>query len=87
MSFFQNLLKRYVPMVKADDEEIVDPQQVLRGKCSAEPKCASLQGMLDTCTDRVNSRTQTEETCLEELIDYIECVDHCVAETLFTKLK
>lgn len=87
MSFFQNLLKRYVPTVKADEDEIVDPQQVLREKCAAEAKCASLQEKLDTCNDRVNSRTQTEETCLEELIDYVECVDHCVAKTLFTKLK
>lgn len=88
MWFFQNFVKRFVPTVKADDdEEIIDPQQVLRERCSALPKCVSLQEKLDTCNDRVNSRSQTQETCLEELIDYVECVDHCVAETLFTKLK
>lgn len=46
-----------------------------------------LQEKLNTCNDRVNSRTKTEETCLEEILDYVQCVDHCVAHTLFSKLK
>lgn len=46
-----------------------------------------MQDKLNTCNDRVNSRKETEETCMEELIDYVECIDHCVAKTLFTKLK
>ncbi|KAG6803943.1 cytochrome b-c1 complex subunit 6, mitochondrial [Apis mellifera caucasica] len=87
MSFLQNIFKRYIPTVKAEDEEIVDPQKLLREKCSRLPKCSAMQDKLNTCNDRVNSRKQTEETCMEELIDYVECVDHCVAKTLFTKLK
>lgn len=88
MSFIQNFIKNYIPKVKADDdeEELVDPQKVLREKCSAA-HCESFQEKLNTCNDRVNSRKQTEETCLEELIHYVECVDHCVAKTLFSKLK
>ncbi|XP_078039017.1 ubiquinol-cytochrome c reductase 11 kDa subunit [Augochlora pura] len=89
MSFLQSLLNRYIPTVKAEDDEaeLVDPQKVLKEKCSQKPTCTSLQEKLNTCNDRVNSRSKTEETCLEELIDYVECVDHCVAETLFSKLK
>ncbi|XP_076661054.1 ubiquinol-cytochrome c reductase 11 kDa subunit [Halictus rubicundus] len=89
MSFLQSLLNRYIPTVKADDseDELVDPQKVLREKCAAKADCSNLQQKLNTCNDRVNSRSNTEETCLEELIDYVECVDHCVSKTLFSKLK
>lgn len=78
-----------MPTVKADDEEeeLVDPQKILREQCQQLPKCASLQEKLNTCNDRVTSRSNTEETCLEEMIDYVECVDHCAAKTLFSKLK
>ncbi|KAF3421184.1 hypothetical protein E2986_13850 [Frieseomelitta varia] len=88
MSFLQNFLQRYTPTVKAEEEEeeLIDPQTVLRDKCSTQ-KCAALQEKLDTCNQRVNSRSKTEETCMEELLDYVECVDHCVAKTLFNKLK
>ncbi|XP_033216489.1 cytochrome b-c1 complex subunit 6, mitochondrial [Belonocnema kinseyi] len=88
MSLIQNFVSRFVPVVKADDEEeIVDPQKVLRETCAQEKKCISLQDKLNTCTDRVNSRSKTEETCMEELVDYVSCVDHCVSKTLFSKLK
>lgn len=42
---------------------------------------------LQTCNDRVNSRKATTETCLEEVSDLFHYVDHCVAKTLFSKLK
>lgn len=79
-----------VPTVKADDEEeaeLVDPQKVLREECSLKPNCAKLQDKLTTCNDRVNSRKQTAETCLEEILDYVHCVDHCASKNLFSKLK
>ncbi|CAK9807013.1 Cytochrome b-c1 complex subunit 6, mitochondrial [Anthophora quadrimaculata] len=87
MSLLQDFFKRYIPIVKADDEELIDPQKLLREKCSRQPKCAAMQEKLETCNQRVNSRSKTEETCFEELIDYVQCVDHCVSETLFSKLK
>ncbi|XP_017755571.1 PREDICTED: cytochrome b-c1 complex subunit 6, mitochondrial [Eufriesea mexicana] len=87
MYFLQDFLKRYMPIVKAEEEELIDPQKVLRERCSKQSTCADLQKQLDTCNNRVNSKTQTEETCMEELLDYVECVDHCVAKTLFSKLE
>lgn len=36
---------------------------------------------LSTCNDRVSSRSSTEETCTEELFDYLHCVDHCVSKS------
>ncbi|XP_029662084.1 cytochrome b-c1 complex subunit 6, mitochondrial [Formica exsecta] len=90
MPVIQDFFKRYLPVVKADEgeeEELVDPQKVLREQCSQEVKCSNFQEKLTTCNNRVNSRSNTEETCLEELLDYVQCVDHCVAKTLFSKLK
>jgi hypothetical protein len=34
---------------------------------------------LNTCNSRVSSKTKTAETCVEEMIDYMHCVDHCVS--------
>lgn len=69
------------------DEEIVDPLGVRREKCQQDPKCAKLKLRLDKCTKRVNKKPDTEETCFEEIIDYVNCVDHCAMHGLFSKLK
>ncbi len=42
---------------------------------------------LDECNDRVNSKTKTTETCLEEVMDFYHCVDHCAGPKIFAKLK
>ncbi|XP_059609294.1 cytochrome b-c1 complex subunit 6, mitochondrial-like [Phlebotomus argentipes] len=77
-----------LPRVHAqDDEELVDPQQVLREKCALVPKVESLFSKYQECNDRVNSRTKTTENCQEELFDYLHELDHCVSHTLFSKLK
>lgn len=39
------------------------------------------------CTERVNSKSKTTETCNEEFQDFLHCVDHCVAHNLFKHLK
>lgn len=59
----------------------------MQEECSQLPKCVSFKEKLDTCNNRVNSRSHTEETCVEEILDYVQCVDHCAAKTLFSKLK
>ncbi|XP_061175702.1 cytochrome b-c1 complex subunit 6, mitochondrial-like [Saccostrea echinata] len=70
-----------------EEEELVDPQTVLREECSAKPKCAEFKEILDKCNERVAVKPAIEEeTCEEELIDYVNCVDHCVAKSLFSKL-
>ncbi|KAL0267028.1 UNVERIFIED_CONTAM: hypothetical protein PYX00_009407 [Menopon gallinae] len=74
-----------IPVVKAD-EELVDPQTVLKEQCGQE-HCAAFQEKYDACNQRVNSKKNTSETCAEELFDFLECVDHCVAKSLFSKLK
>jgi len=83
---------RVIPVARAaedeaEEEELVDPMDVLREECSAKPDCAKYQERLQECNTRVTSRKKTEETCMEELIDFMHCVDHCVSHSLFSKLK
>lgn len=56
-------------------------------QCNEKPKIQSLFGRYTECNDRVNSRSKTAEVCAEELIDYLHELDHCVAHSLFSKLK
>ncbi|XP_071448477.1 cytochrome b-c1 complex subunit 6, mitochondrial-like [Hetaerina americana] len=83
------MAQKAFPSVKAqeEEEELVDPQQMLRDECSAQKKCVTLQEKLTECNDRVNSRSRTAEICNEELFDYLHCVDACVSKRLFSFLK
>ncbi|XP_018329126.1 cytochrome b-c1 complex subunit 6, mitochondrial-like [Agrilus planipennis] len=84
--FFGKILSRLLPVIKADDEDLVDPQQELRNECR-ESHCKNFAEKLEECTTRVTSKTKTTETCVEELIDLMHCLDHCVTPHLFSKLK
>ncbi|EDV30142.1 uncharacterized protein Dana_GF23099, isoform A [Drosophila ananassae] len=80
--------KNWLPVVKAEDEEdLVDPQATLREKCQTKGHIESLYNKYQECNDRVNGRSRTSETCMEELFDYVAELDHCVAHSLFNKLK
>lgn len=71
-----------------EEEDLVDPQGVLRDQCvEKNAKCQELKDILDKCNERVAVNPAIEEeTCEEELIDFVHCVDHCVSKTLFSKL-
>lgn len=66
----------------------MDPQGVLRDECiEKNAKCQELKDILDKCNERVAVNPAIEEeTCEEELIDFVHCVDHCVSKSLFSKL-
>ncbi|PAV61176.1 hypothetical protein WR25_01346 [Diploscapter pachys] len=49
-----------------------------RERCAGHVE--KLKEILDECNDRVNSRTETEETCHQEMMDYIHELDHCVGD-------
>eukprot|EP00049_Salpingoeca_infusionum_P022584 m.7679 g.7679 ORF g.7679 m.7679 type:complete len:98 (+) comp5272_c0_seq1:444-737(+) len=68
-----------------DEEEVEDPLVQVKEKC--EGHCEKLKAALDECTARVESKSNTEETCTQELFDFLHCVDHCVAQNLFQQLK
>lgn len=79
-----------LPKVKAEEVEeeadLVDSQETLREEC-ASAHCESLKAKLQECNDRVNSKKATTESCFEEVVDFMNCVDHCVAPKLFATLK
>lgn len=71
-----------------EEEEMVCPQEKLRDDCRAKDHhVAELLEKYNNCNERVNAKTKTSETCEEELFDYIHALDHCVAKTLWKKLK
>merc|ERR1711920_745674 len=70
-----------------EEEELVDPMEQLREACSKYATSQALLGKLDECTNRVESRTMTEETCTQELFDFIGHRDNCVAKYLFGKIE
>ncbi|XP_064606937.1 cytochrome b-c1 complex subunit 6, mitochondrial-like [Liolophura sinensis] len=70
-----------------EEEELEDPQDTLKEECREKAECQKLRAVLEECNDRVNSKSKTSETCDQELYDFVHCVDHCVAKSLFSRLK
>ncbi|CAL1544270.1 unnamed protein product, partial [Lymnaea stagnalis] len=56
-----------------------DPIDEIKQHCGEKEECVKLKQRLDECTARVESRSKTSETCAEELIDFMHCIDHCVS--------
>merc|ERR1712212_92814 len=70
-----------------DEEELVDPMDAIKEACHTSHHCSGYSEKYSTCNDRVTSRSKTEEVCSEELFDLLHCVDHCMGDSLFKKLK
>uniref|UniRef100_A0A0K0CVD5 Cytochrome b-c1 complex subunit 6 n=1 Tax=Angiostrongylus cantonensis TaxID=6313 RepID=A0A0K0CVD5_ANGCA len=66
-------------------EEGVDQLTQWRERCADH--AADFKALLDECNDRVNSRTNTEETCHQEMLDYIHHLDQCAMPKAFKALK
>lgn len=62
-----------------EEEETEDPMDKIRESCEELSECTKLKQELDTCTERVNSKSKTTETCAQELLDFLHCRDHCVS--------
>ncbi|KHN88124.1 Cytochrome b-c1 complex subunit 6, mitochondrial [Toxocara canis] len=60
----------------AEVPEGVDQLTFYRERC--EDQVAKFKELLDECNARVSSRKKTEETCHEEMVDYVHHLDHCV---------
>merc|ERR1712055_1147187 len=69
-----------------DEEDLIDPAVEIKEKC-AEGECIKYKSRLDECNDRVTSKNNTTETCLEEILDFYHCVDHCAGNKIFSTLK
>ncbi|XP_025410989.1 cytochrome b-c1 complex subunit 6, mitochondrial-like [Sipha flava] len=83
---FSKLVQAPFIVVRAEDE-LVDPQRVLREKCEQEKEAQVRFAKLEECNKRVRSKKSTAETCVEELWDFLEVVDKCIAKDLFDHLK
>lgn len=70
-----------------EEEELVDPLVTLREQCNSRTTAKALQAEYDRCSERVNSRNETEETCTQELFDMLHHRDECVAQQLHRFLK
>ena len=58
----------------------------IRKECEQKPDAVVMFEKLEECNTRVSAKTETEETCAQELYDYIHHVDHCVSFFLSDKL-
>ncbi|CAD5211160.1 unnamed protein product [Bursaphelenchus okinawaensis] len=65
----------------------IEGDQLAYYREQCEPKVSKFKDLLDECNQRVSSRTQTEETCNQEMMDYIHHLDHCAMPKAFKSLK
>ncbi|KAI2811518.1 hypothetical protein RDWZM_003702 [Blomia tropicalis] len=75
-----------VQEVEEEEPELIDPQETLREECTTA-HCQALKNRLEECNSRVSGKKSTTESCFEEVVDFMNCVDHCVGPKLFAKLK
>merc|ERR1711973_579703 len=94
----ESVMDKFIPRVKAeeedepeeeeeDEEDLVDPAVQIKEDCANSAACISSKERLDACNERVNSKENTEETCLEEILDFYHCMDHCAGPKIFANLK
>lgn len=76
---YTSLVNNPCHLQEEEEEDPVDPREELDEKCGDTLKCSKLREVMDECTERVNSKSNTTETCVQELFDFIHCVDHCVS--------
>uniref|UniRef100_A0A914D1F1 Cytochrome b-c1 complex subunit 6 n=1 Tax=Acrobeloides nanus TaxID=290746 RepID=A0A914D1F1_9BILA len=67
----------------------IDPNtdQLTQFREICEPKMAKFKEALEECNERVNGKPGTLETCHQEMIDYINQLDHCAMPKAFKSLK
>jgi len=70
-----------------EEEDLVDPLEEARTACKETKDCQKYIAKLEACEARVSSKSNTEETCVEEMMDLLHSVDHCATKSLFSKIK
>ena len=63
-----------------EEEEMVDPLEVVREQCNVSATGKALAAELKNCTQRVEADEETEETCTQELFDFLTARDVCVGK-------
>jgi len=70
----------------SESGEIVDALTVKRNACAETKEALRLKKRLEKCSKRVE-KAPGSESCFEEILDYVNSVDHCAMQGLFSKLK
>ncbi|RIA84756.1 ubiquinol-cytochrome C reductase hinge protein [Glomus cerebriforme] len=63
-----------------------DPKPKIQEECGETLACKPLKHHLEECTRRVEEGG-SNETCAEEFLHFMHCVDHCAAPKIFAALK
>jgi len=72
-----------------EGEDLVDPREKLKERCARNAECKPLGRLLEKCNARLEDGDLmfVGETCTEELFNFLQCVDNCVAKDIIGKLK
>merc|ERR1712159_134808 len=70
-----------------EEDEMVDPLEVAREGCNSQPTGKALAAELRKCTERVEADEETEETCTQELFDFLTHRDTCVGKMFKSIIK
>ncbi|KAJ2072106.1 ubiquinol--cytochrome-c reductase subunit 6, partial [Coemansia sp. S155-1] len=67
-----------------EEEDAVDPADKIKEDCGETLHCKSLKHHLDECAARVDDGSK--ESCAEEFLHFLHCVDKCAVPQIFAKL-
>ncbi|VDL97731.1 unnamed protein product [Schistocephalus solidus] len=62
----------------------LDQGHGIRERCRKTDECMKFSKVFEDCCER---QPKTKESCEEELIDLVNCVDKCVGPKLFNRLR
>ncbi|CAD5215499.1 unnamed protein product [Bursaphelenchus xylophilus] len=65
----------------------IEGDQLAYYREQCEGKVSKFKELLDECNQRVSSKSQTDETCHQEMVEYIHHLDHCAMPKAFKSLK
>ncbi|KAJ2556033.1 ubiquinol--cytochrome-c reductase subunit 6 [Coemansia sp. RSA 1933] len=68
-----------------EEEEAEDHAPAIKEACSDSLACKSLKHHYEECAARVDDGSK--ESCAEELLHFMHCVDQCAVPKIFEKLK
>ncbi|KAJ1737381.1 ubiquinol--cytochrome-c reductase subunit 6 [Coemansia sp. Benny D160-2] len=68
-----------------EEEEAEDVAPAIKEACGDTSSCKSLKHHYEECAARVDDGSK--ESCAEELLHFMHCVDQCAAPQIFAKLK
>ncbi|KAJ1902151.1 ubiquinol--cytochrome-c reductase subunit 6 [Kickxella alabastrina] len=68
-----------------EEEEAEDQAPAIKEACGETIACKSLKHHLEECATRVEEGSS--ESCAEELLHFLHCVDQCAVPKIFATLK